>query len=140
MSSAEKYHNFEPNEQDVEVSRKAKKALSDGNVELFIKLLSSANSENVKNALEALLKEISRGDKITIFRANESLSSQKAANFLKVSRPHLVQLLDAGAIPSYKVGSHRRVYLKDLKAFKEKRERARKGLDRLTQLDQELEL
>ena len=140
MSSAERYLNFEPNEQDIELSKKAEEALRNGDVKLLINLLNSANSDYVKNALEAFLKEISKGDRVSIFRANESLSSQKAVDFLEVSRPHFVQLLEAGAIPFHFVGKHRRVYFKDLKDFKEKREKGRKGLDRLAQLDQELGL
>jgi excisionase family DNA binding protein len=53
------------------------------------------------------------------------LSPRQAAAMLQVSRPHLNQLLDAGSIPSRKVGTRRRIRFEDLVAYLE-RERARR--------------
>lgn len=38
-----------------------------------------------------------------------------------MSRTHLYKLLDCGALPSHRVGSHRKIFASDLKAFEEKR-------------------
>jgi excisionase family DNA binding protein len=55
----------------------------------------------------------------------KKLTTQGAADFLGISRPTLVKLLEQGAMPFDKVGRHRRVTLGDVLAC-QKRERARR--------------
>ena len=61
---------------------------------------------------------------------DETFTTQAAADYLGMSRPYFVTLLESGKIPFHKVGSHRRVHLKDLLAFEKVRDGARrKGMD-----------
>ncbi len=71
------------------------------------------------------LKATSEGKSFSIVALEEELSTQKAAEFLGCSRPHLVKLLEEGEMPFTKVGKHRRVNLKDLQAYADKRQEER---------------
>jgi excisionase family DNA binding protein len=63
---------------------------------------------------------------------DEAFTTQAAANFLGVSRQHFVNLIEEGKIPYHKVGTHRRVYFRDLKEYSERRDKSRReSLDSL---------
>ena len=62
------------------------------------------------------------------------LTTQEAADFLGVSRPTLVKLLEDGAIPFEQPNRHRRVRLQDVLDFRARRHAAqRAALDQLTE-------
>ncbi len=69
------------------------------------------------------------------------LTTEQAADLLNVSPEYLASLLESGAIPHRGVGTHRRVLLEHLIAYRELEETKRlEALDELTQLSQELGL
>jgi excisionase family DNA binding protein len=60
------------------------------------------------------------------------ISTQEAADYLDVSRQHVVNLIESGKIPAFKVGAHRRLYRQDIVLYAKKRDSARRNsLDRL---------
>ena len=70
---------------------------------------------------------MAQGNAISIVPVTQDLTTQEAAGLLGVSRPFFVKLLEAGNLPFHRTGTHRRVYLKDLLAFKRQRDRERHG-------------
>ena len=70
---------------------------------------------------------------IVLVPEDETFTTQAAANYLGVSRQHLVGLLEANEIPHHKVGTHRRVTFKDLLAYEKRRDQTRRAaLDKLS--------
>jgi excisionase family DNA binding protein len=81
--------------------------------------------ESVYRILKDVVANMTLGRTIVLMPHNNRLTTQAAANFLGCSRPHLVKLLNAGAIPFEKVGQHRRVLLTDLRKYQHKRDHER---------------
>ena len=89
-------------------------------------------------ALLQIIPYLLRGDAVSIVPVHQQLTTQQAADFLNMSRPHLVKLLGEGVIPHTMVGAHRRVYFRDLLDYKRRREaERRKALDEITALADE---
>jgi excisionase family DNA binding protein len=91
--------------------------------------------------LLTILSEMASGNAVRVIPQHDELTTGKAAELLNVSRPYAVRLLDEGKIPSYRVGTHRRVLFKDVMAYREEHYRARSAvLDEMAAIDQELGL
>ena len=94
------------------------------------------------SALEALRKVVeamSRGESVTVIPHDKQLTSQEAAEILSVSRPHLIKLLDRGELPFHRVGTHRRIKIEDVLAYRERRDAERRAaLAELTRLSEDL--
>ncbi|MEX2379224.1 MAG: helix-turn-helix domain-containing protein [Vicingaceae bacterium] len=69
--------------------------------------------------LAEVLKETAKGNPISIVPQATEITTQKAAEILGCSRPHLIKLLEDGAIEYTKVGKHRRLKFEDVLKYKE---------------------
>lgn len=104
--------------------------------DVFLKIPSKALT-----LLVTILGNMAEGKSITLIPTDAVLSTQQAADFLNVSRPHLVKLLEEGKIPFKKAGTHRRIELNDLIAYKKKQtEITKDNLDFLAKQAQDLNL
>ena len=83
---------------------------------------------DMSKTLLHLLRMISQGQAVTLVPLTEMLTTQRAADMLNVSRPHLIKLLEAGEMPFELVGRHRRILAQDLFEYKARRDRERQAL------------
>jgi len=70
-------------------------------------------------AFARALAEVAEGRRVAIEPEEQELTTSEAADFLNVSRPYLIRLLKERKIPHRNVGTHRRVQLRDLRAYRE---------------------
>ncbi|MGO4535860.1 helix-turn-helix domain-containing protein [Leifsonia sp. 2MCAF36] len=73
--------------------------------------------DEIFRILDQVTNALAAGEGITIVPQGMSMTTQQAADFLGISRPTLVRLLEAGEIAFDKPGRHRRVQLEDLVAY-----------------------
>lgn len=91
---------------------------------------------NLYSFLCQVLGDLKAGKSVTILQSNAELTTVEAAKLLAVSRQFLVQLLEKNQIPFHMVGTHRRLYARDVLAFKGRRDSARrKTLDDLSRTE-----
>jgi excisionase family DNA binding protein len=93
----------------------------------------------VSELLHEIVHHLARGDSITLVPRPKELTTQQAAEVLNISRPFLIKLLDRGEIPYHREGTHRRITLEDVLAYRARRSaQRRKGIEQLAQRSQEL--
>jgi excisionase family DNA binding protein len=81
---------------------------------------------NVYSFLLRLLADLKAGHSVTILQSRHELTTVEASKILGVSRQFLIKLLEKGEIPFHLVGTHRRIFVRDMLAYKSKRDTARR--------------
>ena len=108
--------------------------LSHGNAALV-----SSTGERIElpNTVYKILRRVVtlmvHGQAVTLIPDNQAVTTQRAADLLGMSRPFFVKLLETGAMAYHRIGNQRRVYLRDVLAYAQKRDEGRQAaLDRLS--------
>ncbi|MGO8960974.1 MAG: helix-turn-helix domain-containing protein [Streptosporangiaceae bacterium] len=90
--------------------------------------------EEVYRVLVQVVEALREGKVITVVPRTQRLTTQEAADFLGISRPTLVKLLEQGKIPYDQPGRHRRILFSNLLHYLEQRRgEQRAALDRMTE-------
>lgn len=88
--------------------------------------------------LRQIIHHMLLGRTVFIVPENKELTTHEAADFLNVSRPYLIKLLEHGEIPYAFVGSHRRIRFSDLMTFKARQYAERQSaIDEIAQISQD---
>lgn len=96
--------------------------------------------DTVMFLLQQVTHCLASGQMLTLVPIDKELTTQQAADILNVSRPHVVKLLDEGAMPFTKIRTHRRIRFDDLMAYKGQRDAARHAaLIEITRLGEEMD-
>lgn len=142
MSSPRQNDLIMPTEQDAHWAQSLLASLKDEKVHLQTDSGATFSlPPNAINVLKDLLKEIAKGNSISITSVNAQLTTHQAADLLNVSRPYLIKLLDQNQIPYRKVGTHRRIPLQALMEYKAKEdEKVNRALDEMVSISENLGL
>jgi excisionase family DNA binding protein len=139
---------FIPSEDDVKLAKETRKILAlrlDSTSPFDLLAIDSLKEPSIKIPAQAahllvqILDEMSRGNAVKLIPIHAELTTQEAADLLNISRPTFIRLLDERKIEFRKVGTHRRVPLKNALAYKRQIDMERKAaLAELAAYDQEL--
>jgi len=139
-----------PTEQESELARESSRVLSRyarRSEPLEVELRDNEHHQTIAlpagavRMLLDVLTQMAEGNAVTLMPMHAELTTQQAADLLNVSRPYLVKLLDTGMIGHRKVGTHRRVLLRDLMAYKQKVDADRNAaLEELTRQAEDLNI
>jgi len=83
--------------------------------------------EGLKLLLKRILAEIAKGNEVAVLSKDTEMTTQEAADYLKVSRAYLVKVIDRGEIPSRSVGNHRRVKVRDVLLYEQALNEKKRG-------------
>ena len=95
----------------------------------------------IHDLLVSIVDILKRGDGVSIIPLHAELTTVQAAEVLNVSRPHLIKQLEAGALPHHMVGTHRRLRLVDVLAYRDQLDaQANEALNAMTDEAEDLGL
>lgn len=77
--------------------------------------------EDLHRVLVQVVEALRAGKAVTVTPRDLTMTTQQVADYLGVSRPTVVKLIDDGQLPAERIGSRRRVKLADVDAYRARR-------------------
>jgi excisionase family DNA binding protein len=88
-----------------------------------------------------LLSKIANGHAVSIVPVDAELTTQQAAHYLNVSRPHIIKLIERGELSHRMVGTHRKLPVREVLAYGNRSQLAQEeALRGISLLEEELGL
>ena len=75
----------------------------------------------VYRVLRQVVEAMRQGLAVTVAPQSLTMTTQQAADLLGISRPTLIRRLDEGLLPFERVGTHRKILLRDVLKYREER-------------------
>jgi len=75
-----------------------------------------------------VLEQLSLHKAVSVVAHDKMLTTQQVADFLRVSRPFITKLIDAGDLECTMVGTHRRIKFENVKDYKERMDAERRKI------------
>lgn len=89
--------------------------------------------EGIQALLMLIAENLRAGNGVSVIPLHAELTTVQAAELLNVSRPYLIKQIEAGEIPHHMVGTHRRLNLVDVLAYRDRLDgQADAALDAMT--------
>lgn len=135
-----------PSKEDAQIATESSRLLARLSPDHMLKVRLDNDEElllpkSATRLLTHILTEMSYGNAVTIIPVHAEMTTQEAAEFLNVSRPYLIGLLERGEMNFHMVGTHRRIKFQDVNEYKNKiLDKGKRARDELAKQAQELQL
>ena len=105
-----------PTRQEILSAAEASEQLRDGTLDI------ASLPEIALRLFQNVLDELAQGHSVTVQKIESEVTTSEAAEYLHVSRPYVVKLLNEGKLPFKMVGTHRRIPFPDLQEYRAKQQ------------------
>lgn len=139
-----------PSPEEALLARQVSRALEGHHAEHALRVLVAGSGQDMAplelppvaiELLMEILRQTADGNAVSLTPVKPEITTQQAADLLNVSRPFVVGLIEKGTLPARMVGTHRRLLLSDVLAYKaETKAKSLAALQEMVALSQEMGL